>query len=419
MIERALHLLLAERLGLAAEAVGKRTIDHAVARRMAECGLARPEAYLARVMEDAEEWDALLERVVVPETWFFRNAPAFQFLSRFAASEWLPANKTGKLRVLSIPCSTGEEPYSIAMCLLHAGIPADRFQIDAVDVSGAAIARACQGDYATGAFRKEGIEFRERFFEADGNRFRIRDAVRRQVRFLRGNILDRNLLSGESGYHVIFCRNLLIYLTPLAQRAVIRFLERRLRADGLLFLGHAEQEMLRHSDFDWRSFSYPFAYRRGDKKISETEEKAPKADVPQRRKPPPVSLPPPVFSRPPDPPEESPEVPAAVVTGEDRLANAIRKADQGDLDQAFKLCETYLDQYPTHAHGHYLMGMLYQAAGNTRKAERHLDKAVYLDPAHLEAMEQLSLIAEHLGNPVKADRLRKRAGRILNRGAGA
>jgi chemotaxis protein methyltransferase WspC len=93
-------------------------------------------------------------------------------------------------------------------------------------------------------------------------------------------------------------------------------------------------------------------------------------------------------------------------------------ADQGDLDQAFRLCETYLNQHPTHACGHYLMGMLYQAAGNNRKAERHLDKAVYLDPSHLAAMEQLSLIAEHRGDAVKAARLRKRAGRIMNREIG-
>ncbi len=100
-------------------------------------------AYWERVRGSRAELQALIEAVVVPETWFFRDREAFAALARLAREEWLPsAPQTGCCRLLSLPCSTGEEPYSMAMALLDAGVPADRFRIDAVDISAAALAQA-------------------------------------------------------------------------------------------------------------------------------------------------------------------------------------------------------------------------------------------------------------------------------------
>src|SRR5688572_30140149 len=108
---------------------------------MDAAGHSDPEVYLDWVARDAEAWDALVDRVVVLETWFFRDGAPFALAAERALAHFRRPSQRA-FRVLSCPCSTGEEPYSLAMAFLEAGLPPGAFIIDALDVSPAAVAAA-------------------------------------------------------------------------------------------------------------------------------------------------------------------------------------------------------------------------------------------------------------------------------------
>src|SRR5437016_4095645 len=136
-IERALR----EKIGLDAASIGSSLIQRSVRLRMKSHGLKKSEEYRRLLESSRAEWDELIESVVVTETWFFRDQEPFEVLARVVLEEWLPANPVSRARLLSLPCSSGEEPCSLAMSLLDAGVSPHQFQIDAVDLSARALAR--------------------------------------------------------------------------------------------------------------------------------------------------------------------------------------------------------------------------------------------------------------------------------------
>src|SRR5262249_52444873 len=142
MAPAAIVALLGHTIGLNPEAIGVETIVRAVRQRMAQCGTSDVQTYLDRIQTSEPELQALIDEVVVPETWFFRDQMPFAYLGRYVMAEWLPSHQHGVLRVLSLACSTGEEPYSVAMALLDTGLPPQHFHIDAVDISHKALHRA-------------------------------------------------------------------------------------------------------------------------------------------------------------------------------------------------------------------------------------------------------------------------------------
>ncbi|MDQ1362594.1 MAG: chemotaxis protein methyltransferase WspC, partial [Pseudomonadota bacterium] len=138
--------LLKREIGLDTSTIGESSIKKFLGQRMRACNLTDIDDYYKRLNSDRNELSAFLETAVIPETWFFRDIRPFTLM--------LNAMKTSPLKysnnpcsILSIPCSTGEEPYSIAMYLLQSGIPASSFRIKAVDISQRALDIATQGYY--------------------------------------------------------------------------------------------------------------------------------------------------------------------------------------------------------------------------------------------------------------------------------
>ncbi|MDF3836446.1 protein-glutamate O-methyltransferase CheR, partial [Cupriavidus basilensis] len=248
-----IEALLKERIGLAAETVGSGMIERAVRERLAAAAVPDHHAYWNLLHSRPDELQALIEAVVVPETWFFRHREALLALGRFAAMRVFGGEPgkdgAGPLRILSVPCSTGEEPYSIVMALLDAGVPEHRFHIDAVDVSARALERARIGQYGSNSFRGGPLDFRDRYFTTSGSDYALNASVRAKVRLLRGNLLDPALMANESPYHFVFCRNLLIYFDPPTQQRALRMLEQLSRPDATLFVGPAEASLLTRHGF--------------------------------------------------------------------------------------------------------------------------------------------------------------------------
>jgi chemotaxis protein methyltransferase WspC len=410
---QAIAQLLKDTIGLDVASVGESAIARAAKERQVACRLADPGAYLERVRASATELQELIEAVVVPETWFFRDREAFAALAREAAAVWLQTHADGVFRLLSVPCATGEEPYSIAMALIENGFPLDRFRIDAVDVSERALAHGRRAVYGRGAFRGGDVGFRDRCFQTVANGHQLAEAVRQQVAFHHGNLLSSTFAMDREPYDVIFCRNLLIYFDGPTQDRAIAALARLLAPRGFLFVGASETGVLLNHGFASAKLPMAFAFRRA----SETPRRESVAVHAQ--------MAPAVVVRPAPRPAPRPAAPAlqpSVVrtqsthdasTGRpDGIAEAQRLADQGRFVEAATACEACLRRQGPSASAFYLLGLVRDASGNHADAETYYRKTLYLDPNHRETLVHLALLMDTQGRQADALVLHNRVRRL-------
>ncbi|WP_373377298.1 CheR family methyltransferase [Cupriavidus nantongensis] len=418
-----IEALLKARIGLDAGAIGSGAVARAVRERQQARQAPDTEAYWQLLQGTADEFQALIEAVVVPETWFFRHREALLALGRFAAERAF-ADGRRTLRLLSLPCSTGEEPYSIAMALLDAGVPPGRFYIDAVDISARALARARQAHYNANAFRSAPLDFRDRYFTSTPTGYVLDARVRAQVRLLQGNLVEPGLLAGEAPYDFVFCRNLLIYFDAAGQRQAVQTLVRLTMADGLLFVGPAEASVLSAQGLEPVGIPQSFAFRKpvaaaprarppSHPPVHATQ--PPRMAAPPRLPRPPATLRPPVVRAP--APTAAPAARPAGGAHADALAAIAAMADRGELDAATAACLALLDRAAPDADGtaladaYGMLGVLHDAAGRTAQAHAAYRKALYLDPSHQESLYHLAALLDTEGDHDGATRLRQRAQR--------
>jgi chemotaxis protein methyltransferase WspC len=403
--------LLKQVMGLDIASIGSSAIERTVQARMSACAMNDSVAYLELLQASATELQTLIEAVVVPETWFFRDREAFSALARIACEEWLSTHTGGVLRLLSLPCSSGEEPYSMAMALLDAGFPASLFQIDAVDISTRALTHAKDAMYGKNSFRGNDLSFRDRYFEATAHGYHLSDTVRQQVHFHHANLFAPNFLPGVEIYDMIFCRNLLIYFDRPTQDNAVRVLQRLLKAKGVLFVGPSETGLMLNHDFVSVKVPLAFGFRKIDAAVRATA----RASIPLVRvaarspaTPPPAApkswsqKPLPDFSKPvtqsrPCRPQEKPG-----------LAEASALADRGHLAEAAKSCEEHMRRQGPSPQAYYLLGLINDSSGNLQEAVQLYRKALYLDPNHLESLANLAFLLEKQGDPKGAQMLRNR-----------
>ena len=403
----------AAQLGLDGDAIGRRNCERIVAAAMKRTGAVDAGAYRALLDASPDEAERFLEELLIPETWFFRDSEPFVLLRRFLLREWVPAHPDGQLRVLSAPCSTGEEPYSIAMTLLETGLPPARFLLDAVDISRKALTFAKRAVYGRASFRQPLEGDREIFFRPSPRGLRIAERVSELVRFRRANLIRPDFLAEEPPYDVIFCRNIFIYLLPEARRQLLANLDRLLAPGGLLFTGHAEMAILQQGDFVAVRHPRAFACRR--RPAAPSADKAPRRLRPGAEKTPsalpkPASPHPPPAGRGPAPAKAAARRAAAAPARKAASlhAEALALADRGRFAEAEALCRRTLKERP-HAAVYCLLGLINEAARRPAKAEECYLKALYLDPDHYESLIQLSLLYRQQGNDRKARTYRRRA----------
>ncbi len=378
---------LRDAIGLDAQSIGPAALARAVEQRMGSLKIRNELAYADLIASSEGELHELIENVVVAETWFFRDREAFIVLAD------LVVPRRGPLHVLSAPCSTGEEPYSIAMALLEAGLPPARFTIDAIDVSGRALAVARVGRYGKNSFRGDDLRFRERHFEPAGSSWILRDDLRSTVHFAEGNLLQPDL---QHLYDVIFCRNLLIYCDTAAQQKILATLHRLLQPDGLLFVGPAETTLAAINGFTPVRHALSFALQ----KRVEAPLRAPISVV----APKPKLVRGDASRRPPG------ERPAKAIEN-NTLRDAERLADSGQLARARAISESILRRTPDSAAVHYLLGIIAEGERDDARAADAYRKALYLQPDHLEALVHYALLAEKRGDVTAATQLFDRARR--------
>lgn len=219
-------------------------IERRVAARMAHHAIAQPQTYLEFVARHLGEREALINAFTINETYFYREEHQLAALSREILPEIVRTKKPGDhVRIWSMPCSTGEEPYSIAIWLLENWPLVDAYHIEIVgsDVDTAALEQARAGRFTQRSLAKLPAAVQDRYFEAERNhRRKIIDDLRESVRFTAANIIERGSLANVGKFDVILCRNLLIYFDDESRLLAANNLHECLNEDGFICLGHSE-----------------------------------------------------------------------------------------------------------------------------------------------------------------------------------
>jgi len=418
MNEQRFFRFLRERIGLDVESVGTPMVERALRQRCVAVGAVELDDYWLRLQQSADEQQALIEGVIVPETWFFRYPESFTALASLAHKRLAELAGARPLRLLSLPCSTGEEPYSLAMALLDAGIAPGAFLIDGMDISPSSVTKAGQAVYGRNAFRGSDLGFRERYFDALDEGHRLHGRVQQQVSLQVGNVLDPALASRDGLYDFVFCRNLLIYFDVPTQQRVFEVLKRLLHPQGVLFIGPAEGSLLARLGMRPLGIAQSFAYVRqegGNAPLA-----VPPAQ-PARRTVPPLATagyPPPGVPLPrplrvlPMAPKPAPAREHAREGASELLASIARLANAGASEQARAECQRYLGQFAPSAQVYYWLGLLSDTEGDAQQALTHYRKALYLEPQHPEALVHLAALLASQGDLAGARRLQDRAARV-------
>jgi chemotaxis protein methyltransferase CheR len=392
---------------------------------------------------------ALAGHLTVGETYFFREKRTFEVLADSVLPELirLRRNRGRRLRLWSAACSTGEEPYSLAI-LLHQLIPdlANwNVTILATDINQKFLRKAAGGVYGDWSFRESPSGFRERYFHPVGNgRYEIAPEVKKLVTFAQVNLVEEfypTLATDTNAMDVIFCRNVLMYFTPAQAAKVVHNLRCALVEDGWLAVSPCEASQTLFSRFAPANFPGAILYR----KHAEQVQIAPPRPPPLWSEPAPFATP--AFEMPlleKQPAEEpcqptAPPTPFAVAKSlynqgryadaAETLLNSIAArappnppvfsllvralANQGELAEALEWCDRWVAADKLDASGHYLRAVVLQELGDREQSRRSLQRAVYLRPDMALAHFALGNLSRAGGRNDEADKHFTNASRLL------
>jgi chemotaxis protein methyltransferase CheR len=408
-----LRTLLSDVAGLVFDDTRRESMAYSIAERLRETGARDVSSYLER-LADATERQRLVDEVTIQETHFFRNPPQVRALRQHVLPELLKhAEKNGKrLRIWSAGCSTGEEPYSVAMLLRELLPSTDGWDVKvlATDVSQRALVAARAGRYGARAVMNATPDELARFFVAHpDDTYEVRPEVRELVEIRHHNLVTEPVpFPSNERIDLVLCRNVTIYFSRDTTIELMKRLHTCLRDGGYLFLGHSETLWQVSDDFRLVSLgtgeSAAFVYRRLDTVTPER-----RAILPDRRTgedpkpaerrlrarraekaPKPVK---PVVKTVVAPP------PVPVVESADELVAQARSAlAKGRYDDAAALADKAVALEPLRGEAFYLRGLALVDLGEDDKALVELRKAVYLEPEMGFAHFLLAGVLDRLGD---------------------
>jgi chemotaxis protein methyltransferase CheR len=379
--------------GLAFPEHRRREIEESIQRAALASGTNDLGDYLLRIEADPRLREELAATVTVGETYFMRDLEQFAVLRDVVLPELIAAHGAD-LRIWSAGCSTGEEPYSLAIVLAEMGANLN-WPITATDINRAVLDRATLASYGDWSFRGVDPALRARYFVSDGKRFRVRDELRRRVRFDWLNLATPDypsLWSGIAGMHLIVCRNVLIYLTNRAVVSVAGRLHASLANDGWLMLGASDPPLTDHAPLEPRDIRGRLLYRRRPEHLGVSAPATARLDatstsMPERRRTPRVR-----------PPREDAELQPNDVLKIRALADA------GHHRAAAELATAACARAPFNAELQYLSAAICLERGQNEEAAAIARRALDLEPT-------LAVAAIVLGNALR------RSGHLRSAGA--
>jgi len=264
---RRLCEFLYRRTGMTFTEAKRYYVERRVIERMTTTESSSFETYFARLRTDLQgEVEQFVNAFTINETYFYREEHQLTCLTSELLAERLKVKRPGdSIRIWSVPCSTGEEPYSIAIWLLENWRHVDDYHIEIVgsDIDTDAIALARAGAYGNRALTRLPPQVVEKYFVANGaDSWQILDDLRGSVSFTRVNIVDRAETKPHGQFDVIFCRNVLIYFDDLSRRTAAENLFENLYPGGFICLGHTESMSRISPLFDVARFSDAIVYQR-------------------------------------------------------------------------------------------------------------------------------------------------------------
>lgn len=237
-----------------------------VSERMSAAGESDFDRYFARLRSEARELQAVVNAFTVNETYFYREAHQLACLTKDLLPDVIRAKGPGdRIRIWSAPCSSGEEPYSIAIWLLENWALVDAYNVEIVgsDIDTHALAAAAAGQYGQRALAKLPADLIGRYFEpSPAGGFEIIGDLRESVSFTAVNLIDRASMEAAGAFDVIFCRNVLIYFDDASRRTAAEALFDALTPGGFLLLGHTESMARIDDRFVPRRFADAVVYQR-------------------------------------------------------------------------------------------------------------------------------------------------------------
>jgi len=408
----ALLPLLARTIGLDHSTIGIKSLELTLKRRLSQVNSDSALEYVNSLENDKSELQKFVEMIVVPETWFFRDQSPFMFLQEEVKSKFM-RTVTQPLRILSIPSSTGEEPYSIVMALNEINYPLQLLAVDAVDISSVATDKAMRGVYGKSSFRGVEESIINKYFTVAGESFVLSEEIKKPVTFHNENLANPFFMQYKLPYDMIFCRNLIIYLDGKARETASNHIKRLLRPDGYLFSGHTE--VMFYSSNGFRSVSHPKSFAlyidtpkpeplRRPASRGSIERNVPLAPVVKRQ-----------FSTSKvEGKRKTIETPQAA-TPEFEYEYIQELANRGELTTARRKCEELLQKDPANKELICLMGEISLASGKVDEAENSFLRVLYLEPNHTLALVHISLLYEQKGDQTKSVLYKERLKRVSER----
>lgn len=192
------------------------------------------DLYQVMTSDDALE-EEFLDRMTINVSSFFRNYKRWVVFESTILPKLLEKNR--RLKIWSAACSTGEEPYTIAM-ILSKYVPLHSMSILATDIDASALAKAKEGRYLEQSLKEVPASMKSEFFEIKGDHYEIDDSIKQAVTFQKHNLLADRF---QSNFDLIVCRNVTIYFTDDAKDRLYKKFSDALRKDGILFVGSTEQ----------------------------------------------------------------------------------------------------------------------------------------------------------------------------------
>jgi chemotaxis protein methyltransferase CheR len=242
-------------------------IDRRLLERMAATGSTSFQSYFATLRSDADhEIEFLINAFTVNETYFYREDHQLRCMTSDLLGNIIERKASGlPIRIWSIPCSTGEEPYSVAIWLMENWKDVDRYNIEIVgsDIDTRALTAAMEGIYGNRALMRLPPAVVGRYFEKVGDdRYRIDEGLRNSIQFAAANLVDPADMRRFGTFDIIFCRNVLIYFDDSSRRLAAENLYDCLHPGGYICLGHSETMSRISSLFGVCRFSDAIVYQR-------------------------------------------------------------------------------------------------------------------------------------------------------------
>lgn len=213
-----------------------------ISKRLNELSLS-PWEYCAYLKQAPQEWDVLVEILTINETYFYREENQLNECCMSILPQLKEKIQGRPLRVWSAACSTGEEPYTLAMLMNESGkfLPGT-VKIIGTDINKKVLEKAEKGWYHNGsfAFRRIPEHLLRKYFTEENNGYQVQPSIQKMVQFEHLNLLDEKKMNQIGEVDVVFCRNVLIYFDQETTKRILRSLHRILTPGGYLFLGHAE-----------------------------------------------------------------------------------------------------------------------------------------------------------------------------------